>query len=140
MFDRFIPKTTTALFAGDLRYPILVQQKKKAVFKDEYGHLNTRIDANWSDYCPRRADLKAFGAREVVGPDGEVIDAVITYQIRIRYDNLTKDIDPTMRIIADEGKIFNIETCYDPDGTKQQLLLTAVRTPIPVSSPPPPGP
>jgi head-tail adaptor len=119
------PIKVTPLIAGQLRYPITVQQPRKATPKDEFGHTNTKLDANWTEFCSRRAEVVATGAREVVSPEGDVLFAFTLYTIRVRYDNQTKQINPKMRVLF-EDKILNLETCHDPNGTKTQILMTAI--------------
>jgi head-tail adaptor len=118
-------QTVKPLAAGDLRFPITVEQPRKATPPDTDGHIDGTDPDNWTEFCCRRAKVQAIGAREVLNPDGSVLIALTTYEMRVRYDSVTKDIKKTMRVRW-EGKIINLETAYDPDMTKRQILMTGV--------------
>jgi head-tail adaptor len=120
-----MPLTVKPLLAGELRFPIKIEQERSATEPDTDGHVDFTVDDNWVEFCSRRAKVVATGAREVLNPDGSVQVALTTYEIRVRYDSLTKRINKRMRIRF-ENKILNLETAYDPDMTKRQLLMTAV--------------
>jgi SPP1 family predicted phage head-tail adaptor len=115
----------TPLYAGELRDRITVQQYKKAVSEDGYGQIDRTLDANWTDYCSRRAKVKTVGGQDVLNPDGSILVSTVMYEIRVRYDSLTKGIKPPMRILFGDKKL-TIKSAIDPLDTKQQIVITAV--------------
>src|ERR1700679_3804564 len=91
------------LYAGELRELVTFQGQKQvstgAAQRDDYGHVNYNLDANWSDYCSRKAKVKAVGGQDILNPDGSTLVSTVLYEIRVRYDSLTKAIKPPMRIL-----------------------------------------
>ncbi len=120
----------TPLLPGQLRYPVTFQQIRKATEPDEYDHVDTKVDDNWTDFCARRAEVIAVGAEEVVSPDGQILFVLTRYNVRVRYDEETRKINATMRIEwtpnGDKEKYLNIQAAYDPDGIKQQIFIVAI--------------
>jgi head-tail adaptor len=116
------------LYAGELRELVTFQQQKQistgAATPDNYGHVNYNLDANWSDYCSRKAKVKAVGGQDILNPDGSTLVSTVLFEIRVRYDSLTKGIQPPMRILYGTHKL-SVKTAIDPTETKQQMVITA---------------
>jgi len=101
-----------ALNSGDLNRRITIQVGTDA--KDSYGQPFIA----WHDLCTAWASIKTPTSKEIyaLGPG---FTSQVTHKILIRYRS---GITSAMRV-AYAGRIFAIQTVFDPDEGREQLTL-----------------
>ena len=111
---------------GQLRTPVLIQKPKPSATEGGYGHIDLNDPANWVSHCERRGECVPTGSREVV-VGGSQVRSFTTWRIKLRFDPLTRIVQPRMRVQwREEQRTVNIEASFDPDGTKREWWLEGV--------------
>ena len=84
--------------AGDLREPVIIEEPSEAAAaENDYGEIDLTQATGWNRVAERYAQVMTQGSREV--ERAQQIQPDISHIVRMRYDNITKDVHPKMRLL-----------------------------------------
>ncbi len=99
--------------AGELRHTVAIE--KRSTTQDAVGEpLN-----EWVHFARRRAGIVRTPGREVFASDQRT--ARVPTVFRLRH---LEGVLPAMRLVC-ASKVYDIVAAIDPDGRREQLLITA---------------
>lgn len=102
------------VIARRLRKKITVQNVAES--KDSYGQpIET-----WSTYAIRYADVMPTSGREYVAAQQRYAEEITL--LRVRYDSLTKDITPKMRVVYG-SRTLNIESAINEQELNKHIQM-----------------
>jgi SPP1 family predicted phage head-tail adaptor len=97
-----------------LRHRVEIQRRVESL--DEYGQ-DTEA---WLPVATVWAAVESLRGRELEATATRLAEA--SHKIRIRY---RAGIQPTMRLVGQDGRIFDIQAVIDPDDRRRELHLLA---------------
>lgn len=100
--------------AGALRHKVTIEQPTNS--QDSMGGLTQ----TWTTYAIRFAEVKPLSGREFF--DAQQYAADVNYRIRLRYDDTSKNITPSMRVSWD-SRVFDIESVINRDERNKEIIL-----------------
>lgn len=100
--------------AGMLRHRVEIQRRAEAL--DEYGQ-DTEA---WLPVATVWAAVESLRGRELETTATRLAEA--SHKIRIRYRT---GVHPTMRVVGQDGRVFDIQAVLDPDDRRRELHLLA---------------
>jgi SPP1 family predicted phage head-tail adaptor len=90
--------------AGELNCRVTIQQPKTVESaENDYGEIDTTVDEGWQHLGSRPAQILTEGSREVFRSRQFQPDT--THIVRLRYDKLTKRLQPEMRLVHNERSL-----------------------------------
>ena len=99
---------------GDMRWRVVIE--RRVATQDEAGQPTDE----WVNVARRRAAVMALAGREAFAAQ-QRLGRVPTI-FRLRY---LDGIEPKMRLTCD-GKRYDIDSAFDPDGMREELRITAL--------------
>lgn len=119
-------KRPAKMLADRLKEPVTLQRPKTAIAgEDDFGTIDLTLDANWITAGSRRAEIKSQAGREF--DTARQVRSDHTHKVTVRYDSLTRTIEPTWRIrFTDAGgqyRTFQVLDAVDLDEQHVEILL-----------------
>ena len=105
-----------SIFAGQLNNLITIQEEVEE--ENEYGETIT----TWEDYIDVWADISNLDGRQYF--EAMASESEATGEIKIRYNaSLVQKMREDDMRIKFNGRIFQIESFFDPDESRRELKL-----------------
>lgn len=111
--------------AGKNNTPLAARLRKKITIQQltETQDAEGGLVESWATYAIRSASIVPLNGTEYF--QSRQFQNDVNYRIRLRYDSITKDITPKMRISWD-SKIFDIESIINPMERNKELVLMCI--------------
>lgn len=108
--------------AGDLKDPVRIERPRAAVSaENDYGEIDTTVADGWELVGIRSAQILTQGSREVFRSRQFQPDT--THIVRMRYDTLTKALNPEMRLVQGT-RALEIIGCHDMNEQHEVIEAT----------------
>lgn len=99
--------------AGPMRFQVVIERRT-----DEQDDAGQQLD-EWDVFATRRAAMQRVTGDEIETAQQEAARVPTTFRLR-----WLDGVLPAMRLTCD-GKVYDIKSAVDPDGLKNELIITA---------------